>query len=77
MVNKEFMAKKNELIKKYWESVVGISNENNVDIGVAFEMLLANARNRNTEYPVYVGAGEIDYKELDKDIAELDATRRV
>ena len=77
MVNKEFMAKKNELIKKYWESVVGISNENNVDIGVAFEMLLANARNRKTGYPVYAGVGEIDYDELDKDIAGLDATRRV
>lgn len=77
MVNREFMAKKNELIKKYWDNIVGISNENEVDIVVAFEMLLANARNRNGNYALYEGVGEIDYEEFDKDVAELDATRRV
>jgi len=77
MVNRDFMTKKNELIKKYYDQIAGISIHNEVDLGVAFEMLLANARNRGKGYSLYEGAGEIDYDALDKDIAELDVLRRV
>jgi len=77
MVNKEFMKKKNELTKKYFDQVAGISEFNDVDLDVAFEMLLANARNRGKGYPLYEGCGEMDYDLFDVDVAALDALRRV
>ena len=76
MVNKEFMAKRNELIKKYFDNISIASSDHNVDVGIAFEMLLANVRSKEAGLDAQYAVGAVDYAELEKDIAELDALRR-
>jgi hypothetical protein len=66
------------LIKeKYHDQIAGISEYNNVDLNVAYLMLIRNPINIDDGVSVYQGAGEIDYDELRKDIAVLDSLRRV
>ena len=61
-----------KLVAKYRDAVYGICEANGVDIGVGFEMLLANARayNEGTEIK-YLGATDVNYSELLVDMEEL------
>ena len=75
IMNELFTAKKEELEAKYDERIRGIAIENDVDLGVAFDMLVANAE-RGTAYP---GAGNCtveEWAEIVKDVADLRALGR-
>ena len=63
-----------ELVKKYIDAVIDISNKHNADMFVAFEMLLTNARAyaQGSELPYIIDA-EVDYLELLKDAEALYA----
>lgn len=76
MINKVFAEKKAELEAKYHDRVAGISKTQNVDMGVAFDMLISNAE-RGTNY---TGGGEAtveEWAELIKDAKVLRETARV
>lgn len=63
---------------KYWDQICTISKEMVVDTGVARDILIANARNRNKEleneayYYRFTGDENLDYEELDKEIVVLE-----
>ena len=61
-----------ELIKKYIDAVIDISNKHNADMFVAFEMLLTNARAyaQGTELPYIVNV-KVDYLDLLKESEAL------
>ena len=70
-----------EFGKKYQEVRKVISREHEVDMGVATDILIAHVRNRNVPkeeiysedyYYNFTGCEELNYEELDKEIAELD-----
>lgn len=74
-MNELFIAKKEELEKKYDARVRGISKANNVDMGVAFDMFVANAE-RGTAYP---GGGECtteEWAEIIQDVKDMRALGR-
>jgi hypothetical protein len=54
-----------ELIKKYWDAIVEVSDKYDADVFVAFEMLLTNARALNlmkeVRYPI---EADVDYEAL-------------
>lgn len=62
---------------KYDDAICGISNFNNVDKGVAFDMLVYNYRAvcKGEFFEVKKGGGVIDYAELGADIKKLDSLR--
>lgn len=72
-----FKNKQKELAEKYLENIEGLANYNNVDLGVAFDMLVSNAKQmmagKITDY--YRGGGKLDFDELIQDVQELDACR--
>lgn len=75
MINVEFKAKKTELETKYAYKIAGLGIANDVDKGVAFDMLAANVE-RGAQYK---GAGECtteEWAELIKDFADLKALAR-
>lgn len=71
MINKVFAAKKAELEAKYAARVAGISKTQNVDMGVAFDMLISNAE-RGTNY---AGAGTATVEEWAELIEDAKALR--
>ena len=77
-LNDIFKARKEMMELKYKKNIEGISNTNNVDMGVAFDMLLTNYRYvcEGNFAEVYPGGGVIDFGELGADIKLLDEVRR-
>lgn len=74
-MNELFKAKKTELEAKYEDRIRGIGDVNDVGMGVAFDMLVANAE-RGTAYP---GGGDCtvdEWSEIVADVAELRALGR-
>ena len=70
-----------EFAKKYVEERKVLSREQNVDMGVATDMLIAHVRNRHLSkdeiysedyYYNFTGCENLNYEELDKEIAEMD-----
>ena len=78
IIKNDFNDQLNFMKEKYAENIKGISAANNVDLGVALDMLIYNYRTicigDYTE--VKRGGGIIDYAELGADIKKLDAARR-
>lgn len=61
--------------KKYKTEIALMAKAQNVDMGVAKEMLMAHVKNRNIDTPYkynFEGQENLDYEELDKDIAEME-----
>lgn len=73
-----FDKQKDNMELKYAANIAGISRANNVDLGVAFDMLLANYRFvcQGNFAEVYPGGGPLDFGELGADIKLLDEARR-
>lgn len=66
---------RNEFDKKYKTAIALMSKTQDVDMGVASAMLVAHVRNRNidTQYKYnFEGQENLNYEELDKDIAEME-----
>lgn len=78
LIKNDFNAQLDFMKRKYAENIKGISAANNVDMGVAFDMLVYNYRaiciGDFTE--VKRGGGIVDYAELGADVKKLDAARR-
>lgn len=67
------------LIKeKYKAAIDGISKANNVDLGVAFQMLISNyaCLKAGNIKEIKPGGGIVDFIELGIDLAQLDKYRR-
>ena len=64
---KTFKEKKEEMMEKYQYAINAISVANNVDVGVAFDMLLSNANGVGEHYDY------VNEEELKKDAQELEA----
>jgi len=77
-LNDIFKARKEMMEKKYAAQIAGISHYNNVDLGVAFDMLVYNYRAvcAGDFAEVKKGGGVIDYAELGADMKLLDEVRR-
>lgn len=75
---KLFELQKELMAIKYYDNVAGISKKNNVDMGVAFDMLLANydAMCKGQYSEIKPGGGILNYAELGTDINQLDKYRR-
>lgn len=61
--------------KKYKTEIALMAKAQDVDMGVAAEMLIAHIKNRNIDTPYkynFEGQENLDYEELDKDIAEME-----
>lgn len=61
--------------KKYKTEIALMAKAQNVDMGVAKEMLMAHVKNRNIDTPYkynFEGQENLDYEELDKDITEME-----
>lgn len=73
-----FKERKRMMEEKYKAAIIGISNYNGVDLGVAFDMLVYNYRAvcKGEFDEVKKGGGVIDYAELGADIKILDDVRR-
>lgn len=73
-----FKEQKKVMEEKYKANIIGISNFNNVDLGVAFDMLVYNYRAvcKGEFSEVKAGGGVIDYAELGADVNKLDDARR-
>ena len=71
MINKAFEEKKEELEKKYDAKIRGIAIANDVDMGVAWDMLVSNAE-RGSVYP---GAGRCTTEEWAELIEDIKAMR--
>lgn len=74
-MNEAFVTKKEELEAKYKTQIDGLSRVNNVDLGVAFDLLLSNVERDTT----YVGGGRMTteaWAELVQDVADLRALGR-
>lgn len=76
------MLLRKEFEEKYLEVRKQISNEYNMDMGVATDILIAHVRNRNLQpyeigniayYYKFDGCENLNYEELDKEIAKMDA----
>lgn len=74
---------KEKFINKYTNELRTISKEKNIDVGVAIDVLVAHARNREKSpdelyseeyYYRFTGYENLNYSELDKDIIELEET---
>ena len=68
--------KRKEFAKKYKTEIALMSKAQDVDLGVAQDMLVAHVKNRNidTTYKYnFEGQENLNYAELEKDIAELEA----
>lgn len=78
LIKNEFNAQLDFMKEKYAENIKGISAANNVDMGVAFDMLVYNYRTicMGDFTEVKRGGGIVDYAELGADIKKLDAARR-
>lgn len=66
---------RNEFDKKYKTEIALMSKAQNVDMGVASAMLVAHVRNKNVDTPYkynFEGQENLNYEELEKDIAEMD-----
>ena len=66
---------RNQFEQKYLAERKTISREMVVDMGVATDILIAHVKNRNIDTPYkynFEGSENLDYDELDKDIAEMD-----
>ena len=72
-----YKAKQKELAEKYQENIEGLATYNNVDMGVAFDMLVSNAKQmiagKVTDY--YKGGGKLDFDQLIEDVLDLEASR--
>lgn len=77
IINEEFKKKEEEIQRKYDRYISDVGYANNVDLRVAYLMLVQNARSRKEGLPLYPGAQFVDYDALEKDLDELDALRRV
>lgn len=77
IINEEFKKKEEEIQRKYDRYISDVSYANNVDLRVAYLMLVQNVRNKKEGLPLYPGAKFVDYDALEKDLDELDALRRV
>lgn len=77
-LNELFKEQQRMMELKYQAAIAGISRANNVDLGVAFDMLLANYRFvcAGDFAEVYPGGGPLDFGELGADIKKLDEARR-
>lgn len=80
------MLSRKEFEEKYLEARVQISNEYQMDMGVATDILIAHVRNRKktteeigneAHYYTFDGCQNLNYDELDKEIAEMDAYAKV
>jgi len=78
-MNAAFKQKYDEMMAKYHQNIAGISRANNVDMGVAFDMLVCNAKSLKSGdlAEIKPGGGKLDYYELMNDVVELDNRRRV
>lgn len=77
MFQTPYEVKKQEMMKKYDANIKGIGTEQNVDMGVAFDMLVSNYKCAVADMAEEIkhGGGIVDFAELGKDIAELDFAR--
>ena len=77
MFKSPYEVKKEEMIVKYDANIKGLSVAQNVDMGVAFDMLVSNYKCAVADMAEEIkhGGGIVDFAELGKDIAELDAAR--
>jgi hypothetical protein len=79
MAASNLYAMQEALIKeKYKENIAGISKTNNVDLGVAYSMLISNFNCLKTGNIAEIkkGGGILSYIELGIDLAQLDKYRR-
>lgn len=68
--------KRKEFAKKYKTEIALMAKEQDVDLGVAEDMVIAHVKNRNVDTPYkynFEGQENLNYAELEKDIAELEA----
>lgn len=66
-----------EFEKKYKTEIALMAKAQDVDMGVATDMLIAHVKNRNIETPYkynFAGQENLNYAELNKDIADMEAT---
>ena len=66
---------RNEFEKKYKTEIALMAKAQDVDMGVASAMLVAHVKNRNidTLYKYnFEGQENLNYEEMDKDIAEME-----
>ena len=69
-----------EFEKKHKTEAALMAKAQDVDMGVAAGMPIAHVKNRNMETPYkynFHGQENLNYTELDKDIAEMEATAAV
>jgi len=69
-----------EFAKKHKTEIALMSREKDVDMGVATDMLIAHVKNRNIETPYkydFAGQENLNYTELEKEIAEIEATAAI
>lgn len=73
-----FKKQKELMMGKYDAAICGISNFNNVDKGVAFDMLVYNYKAvcKGDYSEIKRGGGVVDFAELGADIKKLDEARR-
>lgn len=72
--------KRKEFAKKYKTEIALMAKEQDVDLGVAEDLLIAHVKNRSVDTPYkynFEGQENLNYVELDKDIAEIEATATV
>lgn len=64
-----------EFAKKYKTEIALMARSQDVDMGVAQAMLIAHVKNRNIDTPYkydFEGQENLNYEEMDKDIAEME-----
>lgn len=68
--------KRKEFEKKYKTEIALMAKAQDVDMGVAADMLIAHVKNRNVDTPYkynFAGQENLNYEELEKDIAEMES----
>ena len=66
---------KKEFEKKYKTEIALMSESQNVDMGVAADMLIAHVKNRNIDTPYkykFEGQENLNYELLDKEIKAME-----
>lgn len=67
-LREKYAKKAEEMKEKYHDAIVEISKTQDVDMGVAFDMLLSTCSGGD-----YLGDAQIDAEELKKDWEELES----